>query len=336
METFGERLRKEREARGTSIEAVSARTGIRLDFLEALEATRFAKLPGRAFGKMYIRAYGEMLGFDPRSLIEQYDRERAEWEKSAPPPAPPEPDTFAPEADGSGGGPRLTTSASPATRAAPMAEQPLGRRPARAALILGGFVVTAALGYYGFLRRAPESPSAATPPGDSVAATTRPAATPPQRPAPPKPTGPDGGTVTQPVSPPRAEAPIRRVAAAPRAAGETRAPLPSPPAGSLSVVESGIGRRVANHHLEGESDRFAPDDRAIFWTRVSGGGAGTLLRHVWMRDGRAVQTIDLTLGGADWRTWSRKTVHEPGAWSVEARDAAGNVLARAEFVCAAE
>ena len=76
MQSFGERLRHERETRNTTIEEISAATGIHRGFLEALEKNEFASLPGGAFGKFYLRAYAEILDFDPEPLIVHYDRER--------------------------------------------------------------------------------------------------------------------------------------------------------------------------------------------------------------------------------------------------------------------
>src|SRR5262245_44612546 len=76
MQSFGERLRHERETRNTTIDEISAATGIHRGFLEALEQTEFGSLPGRAFGKFYLRAYAEILDFDPEPLIVHYDRER--------------------------------------------------------------------------------------------------------------------------------------------------------------------------------------------------------------------------------------------------------------------
>jgi len=83
-----------------------------------------------------------------------------------------------------------------------------------------------------------------------------------------------------------------------------------------------------------EGDRFPEGSVVWFQTRALGGGPGAAIRHVWIREGRAVQTIRLPLGRADWRTQSRKTIHGVGAWAVEARDEAGQVMARADFTCA--
>jgi hypothetical protein len=88
MHSPGESLRQEREARGKTIEEMAEATGIRPHLLTALEQEAFHSLPGRGFGKLYIRAYAEVLGFDPRPVIEAYDRAVRGTQAAAPSPAP--------------------------------------------------------------------------------------------------------------------------------------------------------------------------------------------------------------------------------------------------------
>ena len=88
MHSPGESLKQEREARGKTIEEMAEATGIRPHLLTALEQEAFDSLPGRGFGKLYIRAYAEVLGFDPRPVIEAYDRAVRGRQAAAPPPAP--------------------------------------------------------------------------------------------------------------------------------------------------------------------------------------------------------------------------------------------------------
>ncbi|MDH3786098.1 MAG: helix-turn-helix domain-containing protein, partial [Acidobacteriota bacterium] len=77
MDNFGQKLRQERERRNMPLEDLSRSSRIGLQYLEALERNEFESLPGpRAFGKLYIRAYAEILGFDPEPLIAEYDQER--------------------------------------------------------------------------------------------------------------------------------------------------------------------------------------------------------------------------------------------------------------------
>src|SRR5262249_2754448 len=101
----------------------------------------------------------------------------------------------------------------------------------------------------------------------------------------------------------------------------------------VSVTESALGRRMVGHRIEGMDERFKEGTVVWFQTRAVGGVSGDTIRHVWMREGRPVQTIRLPLGGPDWRTVSRKTLTHAGSWAVEARDQDDRVLARADFAC---
>ena len=105
--------------------------------------------------------------------------------------------------------------------------------------------------------------------------------------------------------------------------------------GAFAVPEHGVGRGVQENRLVGEGDRFEEGSVVWFWTLVTGGSPGDTVRHVWLRDGRVVQTISLRLGASRWRTHSSKSLPpgSAGAWAVEARDDEGNLLARDTFVC---
>jgi hypothetical protein len=114
-------------------------------------------------------------------------------------------------------------------------------------------------------------------------------------------------------------------------------PVAAEEQGNLAIPESGVGAGVEERALTGVSDRFQVGDQVWFWTRVTGGADGDRIRHVWLKDGEEKLSVGLTLGGAHWRTWTRKTLHpgSAGEWTVEARDEAGNVLATTVFVCEA-
>src|SRR6185503_10761995 len=88
MQGPGGSLRQAREAHGRTLEEMAQATGIRLPFLTALEQDAFDSLPGRGFGKLYIRAYAEVLGFDPRPMIEEYDRAVRTMDAATPPSEP--------------------------------------------------------------------------------------------------------------------------------------------------------------------------------------------------------------------------------------------------------
>ena len=427
---IGEQLRKEREARGVSIEEIAAATGIGRVNLEALEANAYNALSGRA--KFYVRAYAKTLGFDPRPMIDRYDREleamapaaetRAEperaaqrpveaaiarWRKTAMashagmdaadphgfddddpddeieceadaieqarPPAPqldaepaiqhpsPEEDVPARAAE------PLTEAGSreadapeahvPPAPMRPAVSQPVPEVDARVvpaliehaaprrasdhpyreaapptrsrvrvavALMVGLIVVLAGVRLIVRINadggesaaKAPASEERETLGGSGPLAgraplksETPPPATSEIETAPPRPANPLTPTL-----------PIREEQAA--------------PAGALTVTESGVGRRIVNHRLADLDDAFSRGDVVWFSTRVMGGRSGQRIRHVWMRDGRVEQSIPLQIGGADWRTHSRKTIWYPGSWTVEARDEQGRVLATGSFTSA--
>jgi cytoskeleton protein RodZ len=87
--TFGERLKREREMRGVSLDEIASATRIGTRFLEALENEQWDRLPGGVFNRGFIRAVARFLGLDEESLIAEYatttnDRpEVAVWAKGA-------------------------------------------------------------------------------------------------------------------------------------------------------------------------------------------------------------------------------------------------------------
>lgn len=70
--SFGERLRREREMRGVSLEEISAATRISTRFLLALERENWEQLPGGVFNRGFIRSISRFLGLDPEVLIAEY------------------------------------------------------------------------------------------------------------------------------------------------------------------------------------------------------------------------------------------------------------------------
>lgn len=66
--SIGEILREERLKHRLSLSDLAKRTRIRLSYLEALEDSQFNQLPAAIFVKGYIRAYGQVFGFDHKPL----------------------------------------------------------------------------------------------------------------------------------------------------------------------------------------------------------------------------------------------------------------------------
>ena len=72
MESFGARLKKEREQRGVTLDDIALSTKIGKRFLSALEEEHFEQLPGGIFSKGFVRAYARHLGIDEEQAIADY------------------------------------------------------------------------------------------------------------------------------------------------------------------------------------------------------------------------------------------------------------------------
>jgi hypothetical protein len=90
------------------------------------------------------------------------------------------------------------------------------------------------------------------------------------------------------------------------------------------VTDAKVGRNVVDREVTDETTTFAVGEKAYLWLRVEGGTDETLT-VVWKINDLEFP-VDLRIGGSPWRTWSTKTLHLPGEWTVTVTDAAGNIL----------
>ena len=72
-ETVGQFLRKEREKRKVSLDAVAKVTRITRENLEALEKDDFQVISAPVFVRGFLRNYATYLGLDPKEVISRYD-----------------------------------------------------------------------------------------------------------------------------------------------------------------------------------------------------------------------------------------------------------------------
>jgi cytoskeleton protein RodZ len=70
--SFGDRLQREREMRGITLEEIAEATKIGTRSLRALEQQDFDKLPGGIFNKGFVRAYARYLGLDEEQAVADY------------------------------------------------------------------------------------------------------------------------------------------------------------------------------------------------------------------------------------------------------------------------
>jgi cytoskeletal protein RodZ len=69
---FGEKLRKQREQQGITLDAISGTTKISTRMLRALEDEHFDQLPGGVFNKGFVRAYARQVGLDEQEAVADY------------------------------------------------------------------------------------------------------------------------------------------------------------------------------------------------------------------------------------------------------------------------
>ena len=72
---LSEGLRAAREATGRSLDDLADTTRVRRQYLEALEAGEYDKLPSRPFSTGYVRAYARALGLDEETAAERFKAE---------------------------------------------------------------------------------------------------------------------------------------------------------------------------------------------------------------------------------------------------------------------
>jgi cytoskeleton protein RodZ len=72
VESFGARLKREREQRKITLDDISLATKIGTRFLAALEEEHFDQLPGGIFNKGFVRAYARHLGIDENQAIADF------------------------------------------------------------------------------------------------------------------------------------------------------------------------------------------------------------------------------------------------------------------------
>ncbi len=69
---FGDGLRTERERRGIALHDIAVGTRVSVRNLQALEAERFAELPGGVFNRGFVRAYARFCGLDEDKAVAGY------------------------------------------------------------------------------------------------------------------------------------------------------------------------------------------------------------------------------------------------------------------------
>ena len=103
---------------------------------------------------------------------------------------------------------------------------------------------------------------------------------------------------------------------------------------AVEVAEGVIATAVADRAPVNVADSFSADvGRLYCYTRITGAAEGSSVTHVWIKDGREMARVQLSVRSNDWRTWSSKAVMPEwsGAWQVDVLDSAGALLKSVPF-----
>ncbi len=100
----------------------------------------------------------------------------------------------------------------------------------------------------------------------------------------------------------------------------------------MSVARASICTSVAEREPVGAASSFADIERLYFFTEIVDGGESEVVQHVWYYKDEPLLTIDLTVNGPRWRTWSHKNITGmKGPWRAEAINSKGEVLGAVSF-----
>ena len=73
-DTFGPRLRRERERRGISLDAIVTRTNVSLELWRGFESNDLSRWPTRLYARAFVREYARAVGLDPDEIVDDFCR----------------------------------------------------------------------------------------------------------------------------------------------------------------------------------------------------------------------------------------------------------------------
>src|ERR671932_1735359 len=73
-ETFGPRLRSERERRGISLDTIADVTNVSVELWQGLERNDFSRWPSGIFARAFMRDYAKAVGLDADETVDEFCR----------------------------------------------------------------------------------------------------------------------------------------------------------------------------------------------------------------------------------------------------------------------
>ena len=74
-ETLGEKLKKRREELMFEVGEVAQKIDINPKYINCLEEGRYEELPGKGYGRTFLKAYSELIGLLPSETLKIFDQE---------------------------------------------------------------------------------------------------------------------------------------------------------------------------------------------------------------------------------------------------------------------
>lgn len=343
MQTVGDYLKKEREARNISLRDVAEFTKISKTYLDCLEKDEYKKIPGEPYVKGYISSYAECVGISEHEALKLYDsfqekKRHAEEIKA--------------EVLEGNKGRRL----------------PFFSLKTKIWLVLAILIpiILAVGGYYTFFHKQEKAAADKRIQGadktirtninskhESNSLPKRPAGdffestkqdgfgkntedgkstkkydagiSPMPAPAESRPTEISDEAI--PYPPGYDSAPVKEL----QGPGNYQKPLES----DLEVVEAAACTDLKGRTPQGCGESFEwSTDRVYIWNRIQCESPPAAIRHVYYFKGAKVNDIELNVNSSHWRTWSYKTLSDEsyiGPWRVDITSEDGRVLKSVEF-----
>ena len=76
METVGQYLRRQREAKRMSVEEIARSTRVPMASVERIEGDQFDELPGEVFVRGFLKSYARSLGLEADDVLARYTASR--------------------------------------------------------------------------------------------------------------------------------------------------------------------------------------------------------------------------------------------------------------------
>ena len=73
-DTFGPRLRRERERRGISLETIATLTNVSIELWQGFERNDLSRWPKGVFARAFVRDYAKAVGLDANEVVDDFCR----------------------------------------------------------------------------------------------------------------------------------------------------------------------------------------------------------------------------------------------------------------------